>query len=114
MGSGLFGRLEQELDAREKTPGLSMSDVLTLPDTLRRLVNWMIRERQVEVEAAVAYMGQSEAEIRALLADMIEKGYVTQFEMRGTTYFRVRLAPKKGREIPLDIWSSLDDKCEGQ
>ena len=114
MGSGLFGRLEQELDAREKTPGLSMSDILTLPDTLRRLVNWMIRERQVEIEAAAAYMGQGETEISALLADMIEKGYVTQFEIRGQTFFRVRLAPKRGRETPLDIWGSLDEKCEEQ
>ena len=56
MGSGLFGRLEQELDAREKTPGLSMGDIISLPDGLRRLVNWMIRERQVEAEAAAAFI----------------------------------------------------------
>lgn len=114
MGSGLFGRLEQELDAREKTPGLSMSDVLAMPDHLRRLVGWMIRERQVELEAAVAYTGKSADEIQAMLDDMIEKGYVIRFEMRGTTFFRIRLAQKRGREIPLDIWACLDEKCEGQ
>ncbi len=112
MCSGLFGRLEQELEAREKTPGLSMSDILTMPDNLRRLVSWMIRERQVELEAAEAYLGQSPEEIRALMDNLIEKGYAIEFEMRGKTFFRIRLALKRGREIPLDIWASLDDKCE--
>ena len=114
MGSGLFGRLEQELDAREKTPGLSMTDIITLPDPLRRLVNWMVRERQVELEAAAEYLGQDVETLRSLLADMIEKGYVTQLEMRGKVFYRIRLAAKRGREIPLDIWQSLDEKVEGQ
>jgi hypothetical protein len=112
MGSGLFGRLEQEIDAREKTPGLSMADIISLPDGLRRLVNWMVRERQVEAESAAAFIGEDVDSVRALLADMIEQGYVTEFEMRGETYYRVRLAARRGRDIPLDIWDCLDDKCE--
>lgn len=44
MGEGLFGRLEQELEARDKAAGLSMADILSLPDTLRALVNWMLRK----------------------------------------------------------------------
>jgi hypothetical protein len=110
--AGLFGRLEQELDAREKTPGLSMTEIITLPDPLRRLINWMIRERQVELEAAAAYFGQDVPVVEAMLTDMIEKGYVTRLEMRDKVYYRVRLAPKRGREIPLNIWQSLDDRVE--
>ena len=112
MGSGLFGRVEQELGAREKSPGLNMSDVITLPNPLRRLINWMIRERQVELTAAAAYMGQDEAAVHSMLAEMVDRGEVVEFDLRGQTFFRVRLAPKRGREIPLDIWQSLDEKCE--
>ena len=112
MGSGLFGRLEQELEAREKTPGLSMGEIISLPDALRRLVNWMVRQRQVEAEAAAAFIGQDVDSVRCLLADMIAQGYITEFELRGQTYYRVRLAAKRGRDIPLDIWDCLDDKCE--
>lgn len=112
MGSGLFGRLEQELDAREKTPGLSMGDIISLPDSLRRLINWMVRQRQVKVEEAAAYMGQDVDAVRALLSDMIQQGYVAEFEMRGQKYYRVRLAAKRGRDIPLNIWQSLDDLVE--
>ena len=112
MGIGLFGRVEQELDARKKTPGLSMGQILSLPDALRRLVNWMVRQRVVEAEAAAAFTGQDVTAVRALLAEMIEQGYVTEFEMRGQMYYRVRLAAKRKASIPLNIWQSLDDKVE--
>ena len=114
MGKGLFGRVEQELQAREHTPGLTMSDVLTFPDDLRRLVTWMVRQGDVGMDQVMARVQKDEATCRATLADLIEKGYVLQFEIHGQTRYRIRLAPRRQREVPLDIWQCLDDKCEEQ
>ncbi|HEX2988059.1 MAG TPA: hypothetical protein VHS06_07815 [Chloroflexota bacterium] len=45
---GVFDRLQDEMVAREKAAGLTMADVLSLPDPERRLFNWVMRRgRQI-------------------------------------------------------------------
>ncbi len=114
MGKGLFGRVEQELEARQHSPGLTMSDVLTFPDDMRRLVTWMVRQGDVGMAQVMARTHQDESACRAILDGLIEKGYALQFELHGETRYRIRLAPRRQRDVPLDIWQCLDDKCEGE
>jgi len=57
MGKGLFDRLQGELEAREKLPGLVVSDLLTLPEALRDLLNWMIRHDQVALADVTDFLG---------------------------------------------------------
>ena len=113
MGKGLFNRLEGELEAREQSLGLRMADLLTLPEALGALLTWMIRQGQVSLADVVAFVGQDETSARARLAEALDKGYVREIEMRGVTYYRVRLAPKRGRELPENLWAALDAKVEG-
>lgn len=47
MDKGLFNRLQGELEAREKSPGLNMSDLLALPEPQSGLLRWMVRKGQV-------------------------------------------------------------------
>ena len=112
MSKGLFDRVEGELEAREKSPGLSMSDLLALPDVPSRLLNWMMRQGQVTLADAMTFLAQDETQTRALLDDLRSKGYIREIEMRGITQFRVRLAPKRGRALPANLWAALDDKVE--
>ncbi len=112
MGKGLFGRVQSELDAREKTPGLTMADILDLPESLRGLVNWMIRQDQVELAQVAQYLGQDEAGARSMIATLLEKGFVREIQVTGCTFYRVRLAPKKKREMPSDVWRALDGKLD--
>lgn len=107
--SGLFDRLGQELQAREKASGLSMADVLTLPDDLRRLFNWMMRQEEVSLAEVAAHLGQDEPSAQDTLARLIEQCFVR--EMPAGRY-RVRLAPKRGRQLPVNIWQALDEKTE--
>jgi hypothetical protein len=112
VGTGLFGRVQKELEAREQCPGLTMADVLSLPDDLRRLVNWIVREGDVGLAQVSAFLEQDEANARATLASLIEKGFALEFEIHGENRYRVRLAPRRKHEVPLDIWQALDEKCE--
>lgn len=112
MSKGLFDRLQQELDAREKAAGLSMADLLELPETLRKLANWMMRQQTIHLADAAAFLGQDDAAAQATLAALIEKGFVRELKIHGETCYRVRLAPKRGRDVPLDVWRALDDKIE--
>lgn len=112
MGRGLFNRLEGELAARDKSPGLSMADLLTLPEPQSGLLKWMIRQEAAAFADVVAFLGGDEAQARLVLADLVEKGMIRELEIRGVTQYRVRLAPKRGRALPANLWQALTDKVE--
>ncbi len=109
---GLFDRLQGELEAQEKAAGLSMADVLELPDPLRRLVNWMMREGEVTLSQVMAFISQSEEETRTMLAALVDKGFVRELPLKPEAHYRVRLARKKGKDIPLNLWQALGEKTE--
>lgn len=112
MARGIFGRVEAELGSREKSPGLSMMDVLDMPEALRDLLQWMMRQEYAFASDAAAHAGKNEAAVRGLIAPLIENGNVVEFELKGKPAFRVRLARKRGRDLPADLWQALNDKIE--
>ena len=91
-----------------------MADLLTLPEPQGGLLKWMIRQAQVSLADVGAFLGQDEEQTRAVLDDLCEKAYVREIEMRGVTHYRVRLAPKRGRELPANLWQALSVKVEGE
>lgn len=112
MSGGLFDRLDAELNAREKTPGLLMSDVLAMPDDQRKVINWMIRRKTVELPDLARFLERDEQSAQDMMAGLIELGYVRSFEKNGVLRYQVRLAPKRGRTMPENLWQALDDKVE--
>ncbi len=112
MAGGLFDRLNQEMEAREKAAGLSMADVLTLPDVQRKLFNWMMRQEDVGLGDLAIYSGQDAATAGMEVAALVEQGFVREVRVRGEVRYRVRLAAKRGRQVPLNIWQALGDKVE--
>jgi len=110
MSTGLFGRLQGELDAREKAAGLSVADILDLPDPLRRLMNWLMRQDEAGLAEVAAYLGEDEARTRAMLDELGEKGFVRELQISGKLYYRVRLARRRKSQLSLDIWRALDTK----
>ncbi len=112
MGKGLFGRLQNELEAREKSPGLSMVDILELEEPLAGLINWMMRQTQVDLPGVMAFLGQDEKQARAFMQQLLDKGFVRIVEKEGDCYYRVRLAPKKVPKLSEGIWNAIDKKVE--
>lgn len=112
MARGIFGRVEVELDSRVKSPGLNMMDVLEMPTPLREVVQWMIRQGTVSAVETAEHLGRDQAAVRELFAPLIEKGEVVEFEIKGKPAYRVRLAAKRKRDVPADIWQALNDKVE--
>ena len=112
MARGIFGRVEAELGSREKSPGLNLVDVLEMPEALRELLQWMMRQEYVFASDAAAHAGKDEAGVRALIAPLIENGNVIAFELKNKPAYRVRLARKRGRDVPSDLWQALNDKIE--
>ena len=112
MGKGVFGRLQSELDAREKAAGLSMADILALPDELRKLVNWMLRQEEVSLQQLAVHVGHDEATTHAMVAELVEQGFVREVNLKSEHRYHVRLAPKKKRDLPADLWRALDQKID--
>jgi hypothetical protein len=90
-----------------------MSDVLALPDPLGRLSKWMLRQRRVSLADVVEFLEQDEQQARQCLEEMLDRGFAREVTIGATTYYQVRLAPTRRRELPLDIWQALSDKVEG-
>lgn len=113
MSKGLFGRLEAELEAREKSQGLTMSEVLILPDDQRHLINWLLRQKSATLAEAAHFLGWEEPAAQTLVSELVGRGLLREYELHGALRYRVRLAPKSGRTMPENLWRALDDKVEG-
>jgi len=114
LNKGLFDHAQGELEADEKSPGLSMSDLLTLPEPLSGLLNWMVRQGPAAFADVVAFLGGDEAHTRLVLADLLDKGFIRECEIHGLTQYRVPLAPKRGRAVPAKLWQASSDRLEGE
>jgi Fic family protein len=110
MTKGLFGRIQDEFSAREKTLGLDMTDILELPDNLREVINWMLRETYVDMAQVTAHLGNSEQNARTMIDTLLDKGYIREIDMKGRIQYRVRLKPKRKHDMPSNLWKALDDK----
>jgi hypothetical protein len=112
MSQGLFGRLAKELEAREKAAGLSMADILDLPDAPRKLVTWLMRKQQARLAEVLARLGGDETAARALLADLIERGFIREMAVRGEQLYQVRIKNIPGRQVPQSIWDSINTRMK--
>ncbi len=88
--------------------GLSLLDILTLPDDQQRLVNWMIRQGEVSFADVVARVGEDEAVARNLLDALLQKGFVREIAGEGPSVYRTQLASKRRRDLPRKIWDALE------
>ena len=112
MAKGLFGRLQDEVVVREKNPGLDMGNILELPDDLRGIITWMLRETHVDLPQITARMGKDEAAARAMIDSLLDQGYVREIDIKGQVQYRVRLKPKRKVNMPSNLWKALEDKTE--
>jgi hypothetical protein len=108
----LFDRLQGELIAREKSPGLSLDDVMALPDPLDRLSMWMMRRRQVSLGDVTGFLEQDEQRARQCLDYLLDQGFIREVVIGEAMVYKVRLAPTRKRKIPLDLWQALLEKVE--
>lgn len=112
MTKGLFGRLQDEVSVREITPGLDMGSILDLPDALREVITWMLRETHVDLAQMIAHLGKGESDARAMIGSLLAQGYVREIDIKGQVQYRVRLKPKRKHNMPSNLWKALEDKTD--
>jgi DNA-binding MarR family transcriptional regulator len=107
---GIFDRMQQEIDTQEKREGITLADLLDLSPPLRRLMNRITREGQLSVEDAAELLEGTSADARQTLNTFVEKGYLEREQQEGEWVYRTRFARKRPRQIPVGIWSALEDR----
>ncbi len=110
MGQGMFGRLQDQLEARERVEGISLMDILNLPDPLRALLNWMMRAGETGLQDITAHLEQEEEQAKRLLAGLVDKGLVLEGGTQDRPRYRVRFNSKQSRGVSPNLWKALDDK----
>lgn len=111
MSSGIFEDLQRKLEDKEQTTGLTMSEILTMPTPLRRLVNWMLRQQKVNLAEVTAFI-EEEVTAREMLGTLMERGIVRQMEQDTQLLYYVHMAPRRGRTLPLNVWQALEEKIQ--
>jgi hypothetical protein len=109
---GLWGRVQAEVDARQGTKGLSPYDLLELPKPQRDLMKKLLKQRIISLRDAAAELGQSEAKAEKSLDTLVKKTYLIEFEKKGEKHYKILLARKGGKELPLSIWEEFTEKTD--
>ena len=112
MTKGLFERLQDEIEEREKREAISPLDLLDLPEALRTLMQLIIRRGQATAHELAQEMEGSENALESMLQSLVDKGYLAT--VPGTTPPRYRpvLGRRRARELPSGIWDMLSKKLE--
>lgn len=115
--SSLFDRLQNELDDRGDEGGISVLDLIDLPENLRRLMRYMLRAVVVsmaEVTDEVAGWKEKDQipadEINSSLMALVEQGWLIQLGEKDKPNFRVNLRRRKASTLDDSIWGALDSK----
>ena len=101
----VFDPLQPEQHRRDNAPERTMADVLALPDEARTIVTWLVRQGEAGLSEMAVLLERDEATTHRLLTDLVAQGFVQEVpgEDEGQPRYRVRLAAKRGRRLPLDL-----------
>ena len=107
----MFDRLQRELKKRSRVEGITLADVMDLPEPLRKAMNKMMHKGSMTLSELAAELNLKTAEARRLGGMLVEKGFLSSSRRKadGEIVYRTRFTRKRGRSVPLDIWKLLED-----
>jgi predicted DNA-binding transcriptional regulator len=106
--TGIFRRLQDEIEARDQNKGLSPIDLLDMPEALAKVINKIIRSNGMKLEDIATELGQSAEDTRATLDELVKKGLVRRIEVKEEVWYKAQFARKADKALSSNIWSALD------
>lgn len=92
--------------------GLSLTDILELPEPKRALCYWMVRRGDVRFEEIVEQLGGDDEGARTLVATLVQDGTVREVASSEGTMYRVAVVPRRKLLLPAKLNRLLDDLIE--
>ena len=111
--------LAMAYDGEWDVSGFHLADILAAegsPEPQRQIVTWMMRQGEASLADVASHLGQDESTAQAMLGALVEEGLVEEATAvdgnRGGSRYRVRLAARRRRQLPTEIWKALGDEAE--
>lgn len=115
--SGMFDRLQKQIDDQRKEGGITVLDLADLPPALRKIMKLMLRQLQmnyVQLSAVMEQFPESERLTRnnldEALEKLVEQAWLIQIGEGERAIYKVNLRRKAGSQLGENIWQSLDAK----
>ena len=115
--SGVFDRLQKQLDIHKREEGISPLELADLPPKLRKIMRMMLREvvmKYTDLCVAVAALPQaqqlSREELDSSLSTLVEQNWLVRYGQGDLVSYKVNLRRKAGSQLDEDIWSALNDR----
>ena len=119
--SGLFDKLQNELDIREKQGGITALDLAELPVPLRKIMRTMLRQLEMpkseiaEIFRAIPEKERKEVkDLDAALNTLTKQGWLIAFGKGDDQKFKVNLRRKKGSSLAASIFDKLEERMDEQ
>ncbi len=117
--SGLFDRLQNEIESSEKEGGISPLDLADLSPLLRKIVRKMLREVEMTFDELWEYIQSlpeesqiNQSELSKTMETLSKQGWAISMGESNDMRYKINLRRKPGSTLAKGIWSALDDKIE--
>jgi uncharacterized protein YllA (UPF0747 family) len=118
--SGVFDRLQKQIDDKRKENGISVLDLAELPPSLRKIMQLMLRQVQMnsaQLHAAIDQFPEEErltsANLDEALKKLSDQAWLIQIGEGERAIYKVNLRRKAGSRLSETIWQNLDSKLKG-
>jgi amino acid permease len=94
-------------EGRWDVAGLSLADVIAMPEPEAELVGWIARRGEVSLREVAERTGADTGAARELVASLVERGVVAETSAGGERRYAARAATRRGGRLPAQIWQAL-------
>jgi hypothetical protein len=116
---GVFDRLQNQIEDKQKEGGITALDLADLPPALRKIMRLMLRELQMPYPRLLETMQKLPEKERMEPADLdhalkvlTEQGWLIRIGQGPRAIYKVNLRRKAGSTLAQGIWSTLDEKLK--
>lgn len=117
--SGIYDRLQKQIDDKRQEGGITVLDLADLPPALRKIMRLMLKQLQmnyVRVCEAVDQLPEGERMSRTSLDEALEKlveqAWLTQIGKGKRAIYKVNLRRRAGSRLSENVWQNLDSKLK--
>ena len=117
--TGIFDRLQKQIDDKQKEGGITALDLADLPPALRKIMRFMLRQLQMNypqlcdfVESMPEGERLSRTELDDALKTLSQQAWLIQIGEGERAIYKVNLRRKAGSTLASGIWQSLDAKLK--
>jgi len=117
--SGVFDRLQKEIEDKQKDGGITPLDMVDLPPALRKIMKVMLRKVQMSYPELTEEMKNvpekdrlSNKELEEAIATLVEQSWLMKLGEGKRAIYKVNLRRKSGSTLASGIWQALDSKLK--